>query len=66
MASALEAGDETMVRQNITLPAPHPDDPSIGHSSFAFLTLQLSAELGHLRDHLSQMAAQHHFPYATR
>lgn len=66
MASALEAGDESMVRQNITLPAPHPDDPSIGHSSFAFLTLQLSAELGHLRDHLSQMAAQHHFPYATR
>lgn len=66
ISSALEAGDESMVRQNITLPAPHPDDPSIGHSSFAFLTLQLSAELGHLRDHLSQMAAQHHFPYATR
>lgn len=66
MAAALEAGDETMVHEQIALPAPHPDDPSIGHSSFAFLTLQLSAELGHLRDHLSEMAKQHRFPYTTR
>ena len=66
MASALEAGDEAMVHQNASLPAPHPDDPSIGHSSHAFLTLQLSAELGHLRDHLSQMAAQTRFPYNVR
>jgi len=66
MASALEAGDETMVRHGISLPAPHPDDPTIGHSSFAFLTLQLSAELAHLRDHLSQMAARDNFPYTIR
>lgn len=66
MASALEAGDESMVHQNASLPSPHPDDPSIGHSSHAFLTLQLSAELGHLRDHLSQMAAKTRFPYGAR
>ncbi|MEN7531366.1 MULTISPECIES: FUSC family protein [unclassified Cupriavidus] len=66
MASALEAGDETMVRENTSLPAPHPDDPSIGHSSHAFLTLQLSSELAHLRDHLSQMAVQTRFPYTMR
>lgn len=66
MASALEAGDETMVHLHASLPAPHPDDPSIGHSSHVFLTLQLSAELAHLRDHLSQMAAQTRFPYAAR
>jgi len=66
MASALEAADETMVHQHASLPAPHPDDPSIGHSSHAFLTLQLTAELSHLRDHLSQMAAQTKFPYSVR
>lgn len=66
MASALEAGDETIVHQNVPLPTPHPDDPSIGHSSYTFLTLRLSAEIGHLRDHLSQMAAQTRFPYSLR
>lgn len=66
MASALEAADESMVQQHASLPSPHPDDPSIGHSSYAFLTLQLSAELAHLRDHLSQMAAQTKFPYGVR
>ena len=66
LASALEAGDETIVHQHASLPSPHPDDPSIGHSSHAFLTLQLSAELAHLRDHLSQMAVQTRFPYGGR
>lgn len=66
MASALEAGDETLVRQGVSLPAPHPDDPSIGHSSFAFLTLQLSAEISRLRDHLSQLAERFRFPYSVR
>ncbi|RZT29288.1 FUSC family protein [Cupriavidus agavae] len=66
MASALESGDESMVRENASLPAPHPDDPSVGHSSHAFLTLQLSSELAHLRDHLSQMASRTRFPYAVR
>jgi len=65
MASALEAGDQTMVHLHPSLPSPHPDDPSIGQSSHAFLTLQLSAELAHLRDHLSQMAAQTRFPYGA-
>ncbi|WP_019451283.1 FUSC family protein [Cupriavidus sp. BIS7] len=65
MASALEAGDETMVQENLSLPEPHPDDPSIGHSSYAFLTQHLSAEVGHLRDHLVQMTERFRFPYAT-
>jgi len=63
MAAALESGDETLVHQHPSLPSPHPDDPTIGSSSHAFLTLQLSAEISHLREHLSQMAAQTRFPY---
>ena len=63
MASALESGDESMVQLNLPLPEPHPDDPSIGHSSHTLLTLHLAAEIGHLRDHLAQMARQSRFPY---
>ncbi|AZG16252.1 MULTISPECIES: FUSC family protein [Cupriavidus] len=66
MAAALEAADIALVRQHAALPTPHPDDPTIGQSSHAFLTLQLSAELAHLHDHLSRMAAQTRFPYSAR